>query len=284
VNCVVCEGPLAPLFVKGAYTILACGACGHQMAELSDASDHVARTYSDTYFFGGGAGYQDYLGEAKLLRSAGRRYGGILGRHTEPGRILDVGAAAGFVLQGYRDCGWDGVALEPNATMAQHARDELGLTVANCALEDFEPDRQFDAVSLVQVIGHFQQPQKALASCSALLLDGGYVLIETWDRLSWTARLFGQNWQEYSPPSVLHWFSIEGLCSMSKAAGLSYVAHGRPLKKIGGAHAKSLLLHKIENRFVQSLVGTAVRVIPDSMAIWYPFDDVKWVLLRKTES
>jgi len=78
----------------------------------------VARIYDDDYFQGGKAGYPDYLAEADLLRCHGRWYGRLLAKYMQPGRVLDIGAAAGFILQGFQDCGWKGNGVEPNQRMA----------------------------------------------------------------------------------------------------------------------------------------------------------------------
>ena len=93
------------LFERHGYWILECAECGHRSAEITPAADHVAEQYGDAYFFGGGAGYSDYLAEAGLLRDRGRQYGRLLHRYRAPGRVLDVGSAAGCILQGLGDEG-----------------------------------------------------------------------------------------------------------------------------------------------------------------------------------
>lgn len=107
------------------------------------------------------------------------------------------------------------------------------------------------------------------------------MLIETWDRKSLTARLFGRHWHEYSPPSVLHWFSREGLRKMGTASGLVHVSQGRPLKMLNGGHAKSLLKHKLETWALGAIASRLVNLIPDHLPLLYPFDDVFWMLFRK---
>lgn len=281
-TCPICQGEVRPSFVKNGHQIYECPACGHLMARApADVVAHVADTYGDTYFTGGGAGYSDYLGEADLLRAAGRRYGELLARHTRPGRILDVGAAAGFLLQGYAEAGWSGVGIEPNAAMARHARDELGLDVRVGTLETLDGEETFDAVSIVQVIGHFADPRLALERAAARLRPGGLLLIECWNRRSLTARLFGRNWHEFSPPSVLHWYSIDGLRRLGEGIGLGWVARGRPAKRLNGAHAKSLLKHKLAELPGGRVLAACVDVVPDGVNLVYPFDDVFWALFAK---
>lgn len=280
-HCPVCSGAPRPLFVKNGFDILACTGCEHRMAVPADWSSHVARTYDDSYFTGGGAGYRDYLSEGPLLRAAGRRYGRLLARHTEPGRILDVGTAAGFVLKGFEDCGWRGTGIEPNAAMAAYARDVLGTRVVAGELETARFDDEFDAISLIQVIGHFRDPLQALRISARLVRPGGLVLIESWNRSSLTARVFGQRWHEYSPPSVLHWFSIEGLTRLCRGAGLEVVRHGRPLKMLNGGHARSLLAYKLPDGRIGTAASRLLDLLPDRLPILYPFDDLFWLLLRK---
>jgi SAM-dependent methyltransferase len=251
------------------------------MAEPVDGPTHVERTYGDSYFTGGGAGYSDYLSEGPLLRAAGRRYGRLLARHTEPGRLLDVGAAAGFVLKGFEDCGWRGTGIEPNATMAGYGRDVLGMSVVAGELETARFDQEFDAISIIQVIGHFRDPLEALRITARLVRTGGFVLIESWNRSSLTARALGHRWHEYSPPSVLHWFSLGGLCTLGRAAGLEVVRHGRPLKMLNGGHARSLLQYKLSNWPIDAAASKLLELIPGKLPIIYPFDDLLWVLLRK---
>lgn len=274
VECPVCCGSSRPLFMKHGFGILQCSRCGHQMAELKDIERHIERTYGDDYFTGGGPGYSDYVSEGTLLRASGRRYARLLSSYTRPGRILDIGAAAGFHLKGFEDCGWRGTGVEPNAAMARYAKQVLGVEAIAQPFELAELDCEFDAISLIQVIAHFLDPAKVIQKTEKLAKNGGVIIIETWNRRSITARLFGRYWHEYSPPSVLHWFSIKGLGDLCANCGLEMVRSGRPLKMIQAGHAKSLIEHKFGKSKLVSL-------LPSNLNIIYPFDDVFWLLLRK---
>lgn len=280
-KCPICRGSPRRLFAKEGFDILECPSCGHQLAEIPDPAAHVGQVYGNSYFFGGGAGYPDYTAEGDVLRAAGRRYGRLLAKYTEPGRLLDVGAAAGYVLKGLEDCGWEGVGLEPNARMARHAEEVLGLRMVIGLLEVVDFDEIFDVVSIFQVIGHVVDPRIALKNAARFLVPGGYMLIDCWNRQSLTARVFGQNWHEYSPPSVLHWFSVDGLRRLGEGIGLIHVAHGRPLKILTSAHAKALFRHKFSSSSLGNVTAKAIDFLPDRMPIVYPFDDLVWMLFRK---
>jgi len=237
----------------------------------------VARVYDDSYFFGGGAGYADYTSEAALLIERGVRYARLAGRYGLSGRLLDVGAAGGFGLEGFLSAGWKGRGVEPNARMCALANDRLGPLVEVGTLESYAGARDFDLVSMVQVVAHFPDVRRALARAAELTRPGGAWLIETWDRESWTARAFGRRWHEYSPPSVLHWFSRGGLRRLAGSFGFSEVAWGRPRRWINFGHARSLLEHKLGEGTLRQLIRP-LRLLPGSLRIPYPGDDLFWVL------
>jgi SAM-dependent methyltransferase len=281
-KCVICHGPLRRLFQHQGCWILGCEACHHRTAEVAPCANHVGRIYDDKYFHGGGAGYSDYLSEAEILRTQGQKYGSLLARHMTPGTLLDVGAAAGFVLKGFLDQGWSGEGIEPNPAMAEYARTHLGLRVVTGTLEGFESEREYDVVSMIQVIAHFVDLQRALRVAAERTRQGGFWLIETWNRESWTARAFGKHWHEYSPPSVLHWFSPEGLRRLAAQFGFQEIARGRPSKWIGGEHAKSLLRYRLESSRLGKIAAGAVNLIPDRIAIPYPAEDLFWTLYQKS--
>lgn len=281
VVCVVCGAATRRLFQRHGYWIRGCTDCGHRAAEIRPSPAHVPEQYGDDYFFGGGAGYSDYLAEADLLRARGRQYGRLLNRHRTPGRVLDVGSAAGCILQGLVDEGWSGVGIEPNARCAEHARSQLGLDVRVGTLEQFDSPDCFDAVTMFQVVPHLADPAAALAAAAALTRPGGLWLIETWNRDSWTARLFGRRWHEYSPPSVLHWFSADGLTRLAARYGLHEVARGRPRRWISAAHAKSLLRYKVGDGDRSRVLSASLRLVPDRLHLPYPAEDLVWMMLCK---
>jgi SAM-dependent methyltransferase len=277
--CPVCRGPTDRAFAVDGYWLRACRSCGHQLAELAPDRKHVDATYDDAYFEGGGAGYPGYLEEAGILEATGRTYAGIAARYMPAGTVLDIGAAAGFILSAFTEAGWHGIGLEPNDRMAAHARTALGLDVRTGTLEEFAADQRFDLVTMIQVLPHLWDLDRALRNAAALTRPGGYWLIETWDRHSWTARFMGRRWHEYSPPSVLHWFTRDEVARLGERYGFRPVAHGRPRKRISGSHAVSLLEHGVRNTPLARIVPAIRALVPAQIP--YPSEDVFWVLLRK---
>ncbi len=260
------------------HAIFHCAACEHRFTPVDGGPQHVASVYGDDYFNQGGAGYSDYLAEQTTLVASGRRYGELLAGLAPPGRILDVGSAAGFVLKGLVQAGFTGFGVEPNAAMGEYARTKTGVDVRTGTLEQLDADALFDAVSMVQVIGHFYDLRRALEQASRVTRPGGLWLIEAWDYGSLLARTLGASWHEYSPPSVVHWFTQRSLARLLASFGFSEVARGRPKKRIALSHARSLLEYKF---------GKVARLIPFAdrgFSLPYPAFDLFWAVYRKSAS
>ncbi len=307
--CPLCAGESRQLFLAHGYPVLECRRCRHRFAGLRPDASHVATVYDDSYFDGGGAGYDDYLAESEILTAHGRRYADLLAGHgVNAGRVLDVGASCGFIMKGLSSRGWQGIGLEPNATMAARGRALTGADIRVGTAEGLPatatpdavtsgdapgpasgdgdttwqraPEGSFDLVSLIQVMGHFHDARLALDRLRARTRPGGWWLVETWDHGSLSARLAGRQWHEYSPPSVLHWFTLGTLTTLLADYGLKAVAHGKPRKYLRGSHARSLLEHKLVDWAPGRLLLPLTRRIPESAAIPYPANDLFWLLCR----
>lgn len=288
--CPICGAHTRRVFAKDGYPIHECAACGHRCVHLPSRTTHITEVYDDRYFQAkeevSSAGYSDYLTEADLLQAHGWRYAELLQRFMPLGTVLDVGAAAGFILQGLVERGWRGIGLEPNATMADYGRTQLGLTMVTGALEESHIVKSagkgtFDLITMIQVIAHFQDLHRALTHAANLTRDDGFWLIESWDRTSWPARLLGRHWHEYSPPSVLHWFSPAGIAQLTSQLGFVEVARGRPKKRLKGAHAKARLRYNLQGLPLSTLLTLPFALIPDRLTLPYPNFDLFWILVQK---
>jgi SAM-dependent methyltransferase len=283
-DCTICGSSSQRKFVKEHHWIRSCKSCGHEFLEELPSPDHPDQVYGDDYFYGGAAGYPDYLAEGKLIRDHGRRYAKIVSQYMQPGKILDVGAAAGFALNGFLDYQWQGDGIEPNAGMAAFGRNQLSINVQPGSLENLTevlPGKTYDLVSMIQVIPHFYDLHQALAAAAKVTNPGGHWLIETWNRDSRTAQIFGVHWHEYSPPSVLRWFSPADLTSIAAQYGFKPIAQGRPEKWLNGAHVKSLLSYKLKRIPGGRILAQFLKLIPDRLRIPYPAEDLFWMLFEK---
>ncbi len=149
--------------------------------------------------------YRDMRDDAYLAEEAGRRATAgrlldLLERHAPGGgRLLEVGCGHGLLLDEARRRGWRVEGIEPSASARAHARDALGLDVADATLDGLAAGERFDAVVLADVLEHLDDPVGAVQACRELLAPGGALLVVTPDPSSRTARLAGSRWWGYLP-------------------------------------------------------------------------------------
>jgi SAM-dependent methyltransferase len=277
-TCPVCNSTSRKLFDVEHYVIRSCHVCAHQFTEKLPDAEHVEDVYNDAYFKG--QEYPNYLAEAKFLKLKGRRYAKLIDRYIKkPGRMLDVGAAAGFILRGFCDRDWKGSGVEPNEHMVEQA-EKSGLRVMQGTLEEFRTTEKYDLITMIQVIAHLTNLQEAFRVAAEATQSNGLWLIETGDRDSMKARLAGENWQEYHPPSTLHWFSSKDLQRLVAQYGFQEVAKGRPRKWINAGHAK-LSLRQGKGNLGTALLLLGLMVVPDRFPLPFVASDQLWVIYRK---
>ncbi len=138
------------------------------------------------------------LAKLKMLTAHGKRYGRLLSKFMEPGKVLDVGTAAGFILKGLSETGWEGLGIEPNASMAEYGRNHMGVDIEVSALEQYKSEELFNLVTMVQVLPHFYDLEQGLQNAANLTKPSGYWLIETWNKDSFIARLMGKGWHGFT--------------------------------------------------------------------------------------
>jgi 2-polyprenyl-3-methyl-5-hydroxy-6-metoxy-1,4-benzoquinol methylase len=276
----ICIETKTTCFEKNGYTIVECKNCGHRFTAVKNIN-HINEVYSDDYFFEGKDGYPNYLEEQDILYKYGVKYAKIVSKYSKPGYVLDSGCAAGFILKGFKDSGWNCYGIEPNKTMASYGKKELGLDITVGSLETYQASQKFDLVNMIQVIGHFYDIDKALTNTAHLLKPGGFVLIESWNMKSFMAKLMGKNWHEYSPPSVIHWFSDKTLEQLFNYYGFTLVKKGLPSKRINVKHALSLMEGKMPNFLFKKKLIQLLNNSFGKLNIKYPPVDVKWYLFKK---
>ncbi len=242
--CAICSaGRRAPFLAKDGFAYTRCTGCGWVRLDPLPGVEESRALYSESYFQRGAAGgYADYAGdEAVHLRNAVARCR-LLSR--DPGSLVDVGCALGFFLDEARRRGWRVAGVEASSWAAAEARRRD--LVVYPSLEELRRAEAgpWDAVTFFQVLEHLSDPAAALGEAHGCLRPGGRVVIETWDRKSLVARLFGRHWQQVSPPSVIHLFARRDLVALLEEAGFELCSVRRTAKRVSAGFVAGLLAGK----------------------------------------
>jgi SAM-dependent methyltransferase len=234
VRCPVCGSREVTRWAEVApWRYVACSTCDLVRLAPLPSEEMAAGFYDDTYFTGSAhRGYADYVADETVHRANARRHLRRLERRgaTKPGRLVEIGAAAGFLLDEARRRGWRVDGVEVAASMRDAARDLHGIDLAT-AVDELDGRDAIDVVVANQVLEHTVDPLGLLTDLHARMATGGTVSIETWDRGALVARALGPRWQQVNPPSVLWLWDARQLCALLDRAGFDVVVC-RPAVKL----------------------------------------------------
>ena len=207
-----------------------CTACGLRGLTVQPAPGEFARLYSREYFEGGDVrcGHVgDYFAERPALLEDGARLSAWFETLTEGRRLLEVGCAAGAVLEAAAGRGWtvQGVEYSPDAAREAGAH---GVPVHTGGLEDAAlPDASQDVVFLGDVLEHVPDPAATLREAARVLAAGGALALRGPLTTNSIARglglaamdAFGRRLVLREPPYHLWEFEPETLAKLVRGAG-----------------------------------------------------------------
>lgn len=139
--------------------------------------------------------------------------------HRPPGSLLDVGCGDGTLLLSARALGWSvrGVEFDPAAVRASRER---GLDVTHGGLLDASfASASFDAVTLVHVIEHLQNPLEVMTEARRLLRPNGVLVMITPNVESFGHCTFGRHWRGLETPRHLFLYGPKQLRLLGERAG-----------------------------------------------------------------
>jgi SAM-dependent methyltransferase len=173
--------------------LYACRACGTVVQPALPSGPALLDLYRDM---------EDdaYLSEEPGRRATARR----LLKHVAKvaprrGQLLEIGCGHGLLLDEARRLGWDVRGLEPARTARDYAR-SLDLDVRDAVVEELDAaEGPYQAIMMIDVLEHLEDPVATLRAAAALLVDGGALCVVTPDPSSPTARLAGGRWWGYLP-------------------------------------------------------------------------------------
>lgn len=213
------------------YTIADCLRCGLTHVNPQPTQEDLAGFYETVFHTP--AWYKrfphlrdfDYFGEAASDGAAHQSYVALVRQQVPRGSWLDVGCGHGRLGAEAAAAGYEVFGVDPNPLAVRAARGRLGSDrVFPGPVEEagFPPDR-FTVVSLVGTIEHLKRPLETLREIHRILAPGGLILVQTPNLASLQYRQHRANWEQFTPPGHLVYFTPRTLRAMLQAAGFRQV-------------------------------------------------------------
>ena len=237
---------------EGIHRFLRCRDCGSATLDPLPSPEALTALYSSDYTFKpepGRSVLRRFLQtiEWRCFYEPGyRRRVAIIRRLTglRGGLVLEVGCGSGLFLRHLREAGYAVEGVETSKADVAYARDRIGLTVFEGALETvpLEPGR-YDAVVMVYVLEHIPDPAATLRRIHTLLKPGGWTVLGLPVMDSGQARWLGARWSAVTEaPRHVAIPSATGARRLLEATGFEGIRWApSPLGENAGHIALSLL-------------------------------------------
>ena len=229
------------------YAIWDCAAC-HTMA--ADPRKVDARVYDAIYAVPGGApGYDRFFGYARRIRTVRDplRYltsradtaWGVYKALRERGArtVLEAGCGLGYLTYALDRGGYDVRGIDVSEQAVEQAKRAYGDLYETASVESYaqSSQRKFDAIVMVELIEHLEDPITVVRNAVRLLSPGGSLILTTPNR---TFYGFDRPWSTDLPPLHLWWFSED---SIERLAG--HVGHKPDFLDFSEYNARYPVLH-----------------------------------------
>jgi SAM-dependent methyltransferase len=214
------------MFDKLEHHFVRCEQCGLERISPQPSDEVLAKIYGAHYY--DAWGLHDNEQTVAALKKRTFKY--VLGKLPPPSpgdKLLDCGAATGFLLEVAKDLGYDPYALELSEFGAKAIADKFGESHVFCGeLQNIKfPDvgpGDFNVVTMCDYIEHVRDPRQTLELARKLLGNKGTLAITTPDAGSPSRRVLGNGWTHYKIEHLFY-FNKRNLERLLKDVGFSSV-------------------------------------------------------------
>lgn len=226
-TCVACGskdlkslGEIEGYIQGGRYAIISCEACSTHYSDPHKSSEEVYEwIYKNRKVAPGYARYSQFadavLDTRKPLAYLARQedmYFAVAAeiRRNVPkgGSILDVGCGLGYLTYSLRKAGYGAIGLDISEEAITNARRAYGNFFMREDFFNLNPSTKYDAVCMLELIEHVEDPHAYIAQAKKMLKPGGVLIVTTPNR-SWFSK--SDIWNTDLPPVHITWFSEHGM-------------------------------------------------------------------------
>jgi len=184
------------------------------------------------------------------------------------GRLLDVGAGSGWLVEQMNALGWEAEGLDFDEKAIARAR-MRGLVMHAGGLPDAGFGREsFDALTMSHSIEHVNDPMRWIAEAYRVLRPGGALVVATPNARSLLHRKYGEGWFALDPPRHLHLFNRPLLHRLLEQAGFSTIRVFTSIRDANGAWLGSRAIRRLGHFDMMGSHGAAAKGVARLFQVW----------------
>ena len=168
-------------------------------------------------------GYENTRNERKLQE---QRLIKTFGKYKSGGRLLDIGAGSGIMVEAALEAGYEAEGVEPSTWLQQNA-EKMGLPVYQGVFPHEKTTGPYDVITFVDVVEHVIKPGDLLNEIQKSLKDDGILVLVTPDVRSLAARLLKFRWWHFRFAHI-GYFNRKNLRMLLEKTGFEIVSMTRP--------------------------------------------------------
>jgi SAM-dependent methyltransferase len=190
------------MFEKLDHQFVRCSQCGVERISPQPSNETLAKIYGEHYYDAWGLRENEQI-VANLKKRTFRYVLGKVGKPTAPNeKLLDLGAATGFLLEIAEELGYQPFAVEYSEFGASAIAKKFGEGNVFCGelpsarFANARPG-DFQVVTMCDFIEHVRDPKQTLQLAHRWMAPGGKLAITTPDAGAPSRKLLGEGWTHY---------------------------------------------------------------------------------------
>jgi 2-polyprenyl-3-methyl-5-hydroxy-6-metoxy-1,4-benzoquinol methylase len=219
--------------IKG-YALKRCPGCELRLFDPQPDDATLADIYKQEYYNAWGLHRDESITRDLKLATFNRLLRPVRARFPGSPRLLDCGAATGYLMEKAQEMGMNPYGVELSEFGAEQISRRFGPDRVFCgpfdqAAFDGIDHNFFDIVTMIDFIEHVRDPMGTLAKAFDLLKPQGQLVILTPDGGSLSRRVMGARWLHYKVEHLFY-FGSRSLTKALQHVGFTDVRAGRAWK------------------------------------------------------
>lgn len=267
-ECISCgHGEVRELFPIEEHRLVLCPKCGLEKIDPQPTDETLEKIYGQHYYDAWGLNDFEEL-VANQKKSTFRHLLGKLGKPAPGAKLLDCGAATGFLMEAAAEMGYAPYGVElsefgAESIAAKFGRDHVQQGQLENASFPGAPEGSFDVVTMCDFIEHVRDPVSVLAKARSLLSHGGRLVVTTPNRAGISRTLMGKKWSQYKLEH-LYYFGPGNITLLLEKSGFGNVKTGPAHKKITLKYIFSYF-KRYRHPLITPLAGAGDRILPEAL-------------------